>query len=106
MFQMHCSSLEGDGDRREGGDVLVAIAAMVTEGRIPGKFNQTKTRGFYEGPHCPIGKTAQEHRCDSNDNLVNESTSLLVSHRSVYALCNNKGNSGFTFLIKKKKMLC
>lgn len=70
MLQMHCASLEGEGERREGGDVLVAIAAMVTEGRIPGKLNQAKSRGFYEGPHCPVGKSAQEHRCDSNDNLV------------------------------------
>lgn len=74
MLQMHCASLESDGDRREGGDVLVAIAAMVTEGRIPGKLNQAKSRGFYEGPHCPIGKSAQEHRCDSNDNLVSHRT--------------------------------
>lgn len=70
MLQMHCSSLENECERREGGDVLVAIAAMVTEGRIPGKLNQTKSRGFYEGPHCPVGKQAQEHRCDSNNNLV------------------------------------
>lgn len=73
MLQMHCSSLESDCERREGGDVLVAIATMVTEGRIPGKVNQGKSRGFYEGPHCPIGKPAtQEHRCDSNDNLVSQ----------------------------------
>lgn len=66
---MHCSSLEIESDRIEGGDILVAIAAMVAEGRIPGKLN-SKSRGFYEGPHCPISKSAQEHRCDSNDNLV------------------------------------
>lgn len=66
---MHCSSLEIESDRIEGGDIMVAIAAMVTEGRIPGKLN-SKSRGFYEGPHCPATKSAQDHRCVSNDNLV------------------------------------
>lgn len=78
---MHCSSLEIEGDRREGGDVLVAIAAMVTEGRIPGKLN-SKSRGFYEGPHCPISKSAQEHRCDLTDSLVRFlSNHLVIIHR-------------------------
>lgn len=65
---MHCSSLEieGGGGKSEG-DVLVAVASMVVEGRIPGKL---KSKGFYEGPHCPTSKTAQEHHCDPNDNLV------------------------------------
>ncbi|GJQ82726.1 hypothetical protein Trydic_g19735 [Trypoxylus dichotomus] len=65
---MH-SSFESDREcLRDGGDVLVAIATLVTEGRIPGKLN--KSRGFYEGPHCPPTKhSPTEHSCSPSDNL-------------------------------------
>lgn len=52
------------------GEVLVAIAALVTEGRIPGKPN-TKSRGFHEGPHCPLNNTLNGHSCCPSDPLVN-----------------------------------
>lgn len=66
---MHCSSFEIEGSRMDGGEVLVAIAALVTEGRIPGK-STTKAPGFHEGPHCVLSKTANEHSCNSTDPLV------------------------------------
>lgn len=67
---MHSSSLDTDRECfREGGDVLVTIATLVTEGRIPGKMN--KSRGFYEGPHCSLNKRSPvEHSCNPSDNLV------------------------------------
>lgn len=68
-FQMHCSSFEIEGSRMEEGEVLVAIAALVTEGRIPGK-STAKSRGFYEGPHCPLNKTSTGHTCNPSEPLV------------------------------------
>lgn len=67
---MHSASFDTEISGRDGGEALVAIAALVTEGRIPGKLS-TKTKGFYEGPHCPLNKAAREqHRCDLKDLLV------------------------------------
>ncbi|KAJ3648418.1 hypothetical protein Zmor_020223 [Zophobas morio] len=65
---MHSASFDTEISRRDGGDVLVAIAALVTEGRIPGKLS-SKTKSFYEGPHCPLNKAAKEHKCDLTDLL-------------------------------------
>ncbi|RZB77465.1 protein FAM214A, partial [Asbolus verrucosus] len=65
---MHSASFDTDISGKDGGEVLVAIAALVTEGRIPGKLS-SKTKGFYEGPHCPLNKTAREHKCDLKDLL-------------------------------------
>ncbi|XP_071054410.1 atos homolog protein A isoform X1 [Onthophagus taurus] len=70
---MHSSSFDVDRDCfRDSGDVLVTVAALVTEGRIPGKVN--KSKGFYEGPHCPAGKQTlpQEHRCNATDILCQQ----------------------------------
>jgi hypothetical protein len=69
FFQMHSASFDTDISGKDGGEVLVAIAALVTEGRIPGKLS-SKTKGFYEGPHCPLNKAAKEHKCDLTDLLV------------------------------------
>ncbi|XP_008195164.3 atos homolog protein A isoform X1 [Tribolium castaneum] len=65
---MHSASFDSEISGKDGGEVLVAIAALVTEGRIPGKLS-SKTKGFYEGPHCPLNKTAREHRCDLSNLL-------------------------------------
>lgn len=65
---MHSSNFEIEGRRLDGGEVLVAIAALVTEGRIPGKL-AAKDAGFHEGPHCILKKTSDEHVCNSNDPL-------------------------------------
>ncbi|KAJ3637121.1 hypothetical protein MTP99_000604 [Tenebrio molitor] len=65
---MHSASFDTDISGKDGGEVLVAIAALVTEGRIPGKLS-SKTKGFYEGPHCPLNKAAKEHKCDLTDLL-------------------------------------
>lgn len=65
---MHCSNFEIEGNRLDGGDVLVTIAALLTEGRIPGKL-ATKATGFHEGPHCTFKKPSDEHVCNSNDPL-------------------------------------
>ncbi|KAF5269833.1 hypothetical protein FQR65_LT05879 [Abscondita terminalis] len=65
---MHCSNFEIEGNRLDGGDVLVTIAALLTEGRIPGK-PASKATGFHEGPHCALKKPSEEHVCNSNDPL-------------------------------------
>lgn len=115
LLQMHCSSLEIESDQREGGDVLVAIASMVTEGRIPGKLN-SKSRGFYEGPHCPISKPVQEHNCDTTDNLVNFSLMHLVLQMlkkleidfkvAVFAFIFSEQSEIFTQMVLKNQCPC
>lgn len=54
---------------KKDGDVLVSIATLVTEGRIPGK-TPNSSKSFYQGPHCPTNKVSQEHKCDQSDPLV------------------------------------
>ncbi|XP_044264670.1 protein FAM214A [Tribolium madens] len=66
---MHSASFDSEISGKDGGEVLVAIAALVTEGRIPGKLNTKTKGGFYEGPHCPLNKTAREHKCDLSNLL-------------------------------------
>lgn len=66
---MHCSNFEIEGSRLDGGEVLVTIAALVTEGRIPGKLAAAKGAGFHEGPHCVLKKTCDQHVCNSSDPL-------------------------------------
>ena len=75
---MHSSSFDSDRDSaRSGADVLVAITTLVTEGRIPRKIS--KSRGFYEGPHCPSQKNMPTiHNCDPTQVLV--SPSLFLTH--------------------------
>lgn len=72
---MHSSSfdIESGIGGKDGCDVLVAIAALVTEGRIPGTSG-TKGRGFHEGPHCIVTAknpptAASTHYCDPADDL-------------------------------------
>lgn len=74
---MHSSSFDVEtqrfcsGDGGGGGDVLVALTALVTEGRIPGKSAAAKSRGFYEGPHCcsVLKNSKEQHDCNRNDEL-------------------------------------
>lgn len=75
---MHSSSFDVEtqrfcsGDGGGGGDVLVALTALVTEGRIPGKSAAAKSSGFYEGPHCcsVLKNSKEQHDCNRNDELV------------------------------------
>lgn len=68
---MHSSSFDTtDVNNKDGGEVLVGIATLVTEGRIPAKLN-SKTKKFYEGPHCTtLTNKVNEHKCDLADALV------------------------------------
>lgn len=69
---MHSSSFDTDSNGKDGGEVLVAIASLVTEGRIPGddlKNSKTKPKKFYEGPHSTLRKRVEEHKCDLSDSL-------------------------------------
>lgn len=77
---MHSASFDTEISGKDGGEVLVAIAALVTEGRIPGKLS-SKTKGFYEGPHCPLNKTAREHKCDLSHLLV---SGYLIYENKLY----------------------
>lgn len=77
IFQMHSASFDTEINGRDGGEVLVALAALVTEGRIPGKLN-SKTKGFYEGPHCPLNKTNRGHKCDLSNLLVRKILSSFL----------------------------
>lgn len=74
---MHSASFESETSAKDGGEIIVAIAALVTEGRIPGKLS-TKTKGFYEGPHCPLNKATREHQCNLADLLVRIRTCVFV----------------------------
>lgn len=85
LFQMHSSSFDTEESTKDGGEVLVSIAALVTEGRIPGKLD-SKSKKFYEGPHCNRNKpNPEEHTCDLTDSLVR---SLSVSHHFATARSN------------------
>ncbi|XP_017784073.1 PREDICTED: protein FAM214A isoform X2 [Nicrophorus vespilloides] len=76
---MHSANFDIEaGTGRDGGDVLVAIAALVTEGRIPAKGPLTSVssnaatsnhRGFYEGPHCTATTKSTPHSCNPTDDL-------------------------------------
>lgn len=68
---MHSSTFEADSNLKGGEEVLVAIAALVTEGRIPAVKKQTKGRGFYEGPHCAPSKPNEKHFCDQSELVRN-----------------------------------
>ncbi|VEN41513.1 unnamed protein product [Callosobruchus maculatus] len=75
---MHCTSFttepssslpsSDEGGSEKEGDVLVSVATLITEGRIPGG---TGPRKFYEGPHCTLVKEVADkgHKCDVADNL-------------------------------------
>lgn len=66
---MHSTNFNTDTDNTKGGDVLVSVATLVTEGRIPGGVD-SKSKKFYEGPHCALVKQAnKEHICDLADSL-------------------------------------
>lgn len=53
----------------DGSSCLVAIAALITEGRMPPPALQTK-RPFTEGPHCAFSKRAGQHICNGDDQQV------------------------------------
>ncbi|XP_066157619.1 atos homolog protein A [Euwallacea fornicatus] len=64
---MHGLNSIQDPSKRRDDDTLVAVATLVTEGRIPGPSpnGNTQHKDFYEGPHCNnlIG-IDQTHICD------------------------------------------
>nr|XP_023025638.1 protein FAM214A [Leptinotarsa decemlineata] len=67
---MHCTNFNTEAeDSSKGGDVLVSVATLVTEGRIPGG-PPGKSKKFYEGPHCTLVKgTNLGHKCHGEDSL-------------------------------------
>ncbi|XP_057655328.1 atos homolog protein A [Diorhabda carinulata] len=66
---MHSTNFGSEQGNAEEGDILVSVATLVTEGRIPGGIN-SKSKKFYEGPHCTRVKGAfKEHKCDLADSL-------------------------------------
>lgn len=68
---MHSLSFDTKTNNKDGGDVLVSIATLITESRIPGGL-KTKSKKFYEGPHSTLikGTNKSGHRCDLNNSLV------------------------------------
>ncbi|XP_072387698.1 atos homolog protein A isoform X2 [Diabrotica undecimpunctata] len=65
---MHSTNFNTDGGSTKG-EVLVSVATLVTEGRIPGSIN-SKSKKFYEGPHCTLVKGANKgHTCGLADSL-------------------------------------
>ncbi|CAH1976584.1 unnamed protein product [Acanthoscelides obtectus] len=96
---MHCTSFitdpsssspSVDEDREKEGDMLVSVATLITEGRIPGG---TGPRKFYEGPHCTLIKEVADrgHKCDVADNLCmrfkNDKKTILNFSRNSVPLC-------------------
>lgn len=66
---MHSTSYNSNFDVK-GGDVLVSVATLVTESRIPGNATSISKK-FYEGPHCTLIKGhGIDHKCDPNESLV------------------------------------
>lgn len=79
LLQMHSSAGDSEGPRLGGAEVLVAIAALVTQGRTPSSETAaSSTRapakrtgaGFTEGPHCTFSKASQGHVCNLENALV------------------------------------
>lgn len=68
---MHSSVVESGGSEPalSDADVLVAIAILITEGRIPDKVNSS-FRGYSEGPHCHKSKSSINHTCNEDQYLV------------------------------------
>lgn len=66
---MHSSNSEVECSNKKDGEVLVSIATLVTEGRIPEK-SVNSSKGFHQGPHCPTNKLSEGHTCDQSEVLV------------------------------------
>lgn len=90
---MHSPSFSSEPSNAKGGDVLVSVATLVTEGRIPGNAT-TKSKKFYEGPHCTLikGAATKGHQCDVADSLV-RIISLFIHSLDIQCV------RGFTSLI-------
>lgn len=77
---MHSTSFNTDVNNLNGGDVLVSVATLITEGRLPSEVskletacNNSKPKKFYEGPHCTLIKGAGTgHECDASNPLVSQ----------------------------------
>lgn len=77
---MHSTSFNADLDNSKGGDVLVSVATLVTESRIPGSAT-SKSKKFYEGPHCTLIKGhGKDHKCDLNESLVGNNVMTTEFH--------------------------
>ncbi|XP_019771974.2 protein FAM214A isoform X1 [Dendroctonus ponderosae] len=64
---MHSFNLDPESNScLDEGDLLVAVATLVTEGRIPGPdAANPKAKDFHEGPHCNLlTGTNRNHQCD------------------------------------------
>ncbi|XP_060522005.1 atos homolog protein A [Cylas formicarius] len=87
--KMHSSALsqEVEDDANEA-EVLVGVATLVTEGRVPGQPvspGNCKTKGFHEGPHCAPQKTPKPpHECNRTNPLCRQ----FQDHRdTILRLC-------------------
>ncbi|KAJ8923902.1 hypothetical protein NQ315_006678 [Exocentrus adspersus] len=88
---MHSLSFDTKANVKDGGDVLVSIVTLVTEGRIPDSL-KVKSKKFYESPHSLIIKgTSKNHKCDLNNSLClkfeNYRKTVLNIHETKIPLC-------------------
>ncbi|XP_018562882.1 protein FAM214A [Anoplophora glabripennis] len=88
---MHSLSFDTKTNNKDGGDVLVSVATLITESRIPGNL-KAKSKKFYEGPHCTLIKgTSKGHRCDLNNSLClkfeNDRKTVLNLYQKSLPLC-------------------
>lgn len=66
---MHSTNCNTELNNVKGGHVLVSVATLVTESRIPD--SATPKSKFYEGPHCTLIKgNCKNHKCDLSESLV------------------------------------
>lgn len=91
LYRMHSSSLikEPSSIKNES-EVIVAIATLVTEGRIPGQSecSSGKSKGFHEGPHCTlINQVGQNHKCETKKLLCGQ----FKNNREIILNIFNKG---------------
>lgn len=90
-IKMHSLSFDTKTSNKDGGDVLVSVATLITESRIPGNL-KAKSKKFYEGPHCTLIKgTNKGHRCDLNNSLClkfeNDRKTVLNVYQKNLPLC-------------------
>ncbi|KAG5888004.1 hypothetical protein JTB14_016628 [Gonioctena quinquepunctata] len=87
-IKMHSTNFNTEAeDSSRGGDVLVSVATLVTEGRIPGGAT-AKSKKFYEGPHCTLVKGADRgHKCHLEDALC---LKFENDRETVLNLCQKK----------------
>uniref|UniRef100_A0A1B6DH39 Atos-like conserved domain-containing protein n=1 Tax=Clastoptera arizonana TaxID=38151 RepID=A0A1B6DH39_9HEMI len=86
---MHCPRMEGGVGVTSGGnsiEAFVDIGTLIIEGRLPAPGT---SRGYKEGPHCPVTNTAlhANHQCDTTNSFLCQRAEKLRKHLSL--LCSN-----------------